>query len=130
MGKQWSPRSPRPQSVGANLSMGMKECQGRCPETVLGSDVSLGRRISGGDYNWNRTLLLHGLKNEPPKFGACKGVYVGKKHTWFRKHVRSVVLMFGLMCFLFLLDSLMVSIFDTMTVKSSSVHSKSSGLKV
>ncbi|CBI30704.3 hypothetical protein VitviT2T_015228 [Vitis vinifera] len=129
MGKQGSPRSPRPKSVGADLSLGMKEYQGRCPETLPGSDPSLGRRISGGDYNWNRNLLLHGLKNEPAKFGACKGVYVGKKHTWFRKHVRSVVFMFGLMGFLFLLDSLMVSIFDSMNLQGSSAPIKSSGLK-
>ena len=130
MGKLGSPRSPPPQSVGAGLSSGMKECQGRCPESFLGNDPSLGRRISGGDYNWNRKLLLHGLKNEPAKFGACKGVYVGKKHTWFRKHLRSAVFMFGLMGFLFLLDSLMVSIFDSMNLQSRSVQSKSSGLKV
>ena len=130
MGKQGSPRSPRPKSVGADLSLGMKEYQGRCPETLPGSDPSLGRRISGGDYNWNRNLLLHGLKNEPAKFGACKGVYVGKKHTWFSKHVRSVVFMFGLMGFLFLLDSLMVSIFDSMNLQGSSAPIKSSGLKV
>lgn len=115
-----SQKSSRPDSVGSDWSSEMKENQGRCLETVLGSDPPLGRRVSGVDYNWSRNLLLHGLKNEPAKYGACKGVYVGKKHTWFRIHVKSVVIMFGLMGSLFLLDSLLFSIFDSMNLPGSS----------
>ena len=80
MGKQGSLRSPRPEYLNFELSLGAKESQVRC------------------------------LKNDPTKFSACKGG--GKRHVWLGKHVRSMVLTFGLMGFLFLLDSLLFSILD------------------
>ncbi|PSR98637.1 GDP-fucose protein O-fucosyltransferase protein [Actinidia chinensis var. chinensis] len=80
MGKQGSQRSPRPEYLNFELSLGAKESQVRC------------------------------LKNDPTKFSACKGG--GKRHVWLGKHVRSMVLTFGLMGFLFLLDSLLFSILD------------------
>ncbi|XP_059669641.1 O-fucosyltransferase 8 [Cornus florida] len=113
MGKQGSPRSPRPEHPNVDVSFGAKDYQYRCSETQQGCDPCKGRRISGGDYyHWNKTFLLHNLKNESAKFSACKGVYVGKRHIWLRKHVRSIVFTFGFMGFLFLFDSLLFSILD------------------
>ncbi|KAK1557452.1 hypothetical protein Q3G72_024895 [Acer saccharum] len=47
--------------------------------------------MSGGDYNWkSKVVLLHGLKNDSGKLSCFKGAYVAKRHTWFRKHLRSI----------------------------------------
>ncbi|KAA8519637.1 hypothetical protein F0562_013918 [Nyssa sinensis] len=89
----------------------------------------MGRRMLGGEYHWNKAVLLHGLKNGPVKFSPCKGVYVAKRHLWFRKHLRSIILTFVLMGFLFILDSLMFSIFYPTVLQSSLPPSKSIGTK-
>lgn len=125
--KQWPSRNPLPES---HKVQGMKEYQIRYLENVPASDPSIGRRTSGGDYNWNsKVVMLHGLKSDSGKFSSYKGAYVGKKHMWFRKHVRSIACMFVLAGFFFLLDSLMVSIFDSINLQTSST-SKISRLKV
>ncbi|GAV89009.1 O-FucT domain-containing protein [Cephalotus follicularis] len=106
----------------------MKDYQIRCSETC--SDPLLGRRNSGGDYNWNsKVALLHGLKNESGKFSSCKGVYVGKRHTWFRKNFKSIAFMFASMGFLFMLDSFMVSIFESFNHQNIATSRKSSHIK-
>lgn len=129
MGKQGSPRSPRPEPLDSGLSSGMKDYQIRSSET--GNDPSIGRRMSGGDYHWNTKIVLpHGLKSDNAKNTTCKASYAGKKHTWLQKHMKSIVFMFGLMSLFFLLDSLMVSIFDPTNLETSSIPSKSSRLKV
>ncbi|EEF40087.1 conserved hypothetical protein [Ricinus communis] len=124
MGKQGSPRSHRP-----NLSFGTIDYQIRSLESLPSSDPSIGRRFSGGENNWkNKVALLDGLKNEYGKLGS-KGIYIGKRHIWFRKHAKSIIFMFALLCFLFLLDSLMVSIFDSINVQVGSSSRKSSRFK-
>ncbi|XP_052183501.1 O-fucosyltransferase 8 isoform X2 [Diospyros lotus] len=60
----------------------------------------------------NKALLLHGLKNETPKFSASKSLNVGKRHLWSRKYIPSVALTFGFTALLLLLDSLVFSAFD------------------
>ena len=87
--------------------------------------------MSGGDHNWkSKVVLLHGLKNDSGKLSSFKGAYLAKRHTWFRKHVRSIACMFVLMGFFFFLDSLMVSIFDLMNLHNTSTSKNSKGLKV
>ncbi|PON87274.1 O-fucosyltransferase [Trema orientale] len=130
MGKQGSPRSPRPEVQKDDFSSGMKEYKLRSSET--GNDPPLGRRISGGDYYWNlKPVSFHGPKNDiSGKYGTYKGNYnVGKRHIWLRKHLKSIALMFMFMGFLFLLDSLMVSVFDSVNLQSGSSQRKSSGIK-
>ncbi|KAL4627165.1 hypothetical protein ACB092_05G148300 [Castanea dentata] len=108
----------------------MKEYQFRCPDTLPGNDPSIGRRISWGDNHWNsKTVLLHGWKNDPAKYNASKGVYVGKKNLWLRKHVKLIAFMLGLMCFILLIDSLMMSIFDLRNFQHHLAQRKSAGLK-
>ncbi|KAI8568071.1 hypothetical protein RHMOL_Rhmol02G0169100 [Rhododendron molle] len=69
-------------------------------------------RMLGADYNWNKAGLFHGFKNDPSKISSCKGVHGGKRHVWLRKNLRSMVITFGLIGFLFLLDSLVYSILE------------------
>lgn len=108
----------------------MKDYQFRGQETLPGSDPSIGRRFSWGNNQWNsKTVLLHGLKNDPAKYGASKGVYVGKKHLWFRKHMKLIAIMIGLMGFILLIDSLMMSIFDFRNLQHHLAQRKSSELK-
>lgn len=109
----------------------MKEYQFRCPDTLPGNDPSIGRRNSWGDNHWNsKTVLLHGWKNDPAKYNAPKGVYVGKKNLWLRKHVKLIAFMLGLMGFILLIDSLMMSIFDLRNFQHHLAQRKSAGLKV
>ena len=104
MGKQGSPRSPRPESQDGGSGLGMKVYKIRC------SDPRSWRRMSGLDCRWNsKTLLLHGLKSDASKYSSCRGLYAGKKHLWLQKNIRTIALMFGLLGCLFLLDYLMVS---------------------
>ncbi|XP_050370699.1 O-fucosyltransferase 8 [Argentina anserina] len=97
-----------------------------------------GRRMSGGDYSLNSKMVwLHGLKSHDfhvlrshsMKYSTCKGSYVGRKHLWLRKDVKSIVFVFVLMSFLILLDSFLVSFFDSMILQNSSTSRKSPGLK-
>ncbi|KAK6932697.1 GDP-fucose protein O-fucosyltransferase [Dillenia turbinata] len=111
MGKQSSPRSPRPEPL------------------VPSSNPSLERRLSGGEYHWSKTTaLLYGLKNEPTKLTACKS-FNGKRQLWLRKHVGSIVFPIGLLGFLWWMDSLTVSIFDSSSPQNSLAPRYSSGLK-
>ncbi|KAL3596565.1 hypothetical protein D5086_008202, partial [Populus alba] len=55
--------------------------------------------------------------------------YVGKRHLWSRKHVKSIALMFALMGSLLLLDSFMVSLSDSISLQNSSPPMTSSGVK-
>lgn len=133
MGKQGSSKSPRPEKPNGDLAFGLKDFQFRHSEMQKGGGETFkGRRNSGGEYQWNRAALFHSLKNDSVKFGACKGGgYGGKRHTiWLRKHVSSIVLTMGLMGFLFVLDSIMVSIFDPSLLHNSSAPRKSVVIKV
>ncbi|XWS18524.1 hypothetical protein CRYUN_Cryun32bG0051300 [Craigia yunnanensis] len=126
MGKQGSPRSPRPMSQNTNSLFRMKDYI-RSSDSLGANDPSFGRRILGGDNYWNsKVVLLHGLKDDSGKFNPCKGGYVGKRHTWFRQNVKFIAFMFVLMAFLFLLDSLMVSIFGSINLQGSSTTRNSS----
>lgn len=82
-------------------------------------------RMLGADYN--KAGLFHGFKNDPSKISSCKVLYGGKRHVWLRKNLRSMVITFVLMGFLFLLDSLVFSIFDP---TKSSTTKKSTETKV
>ncbi|KAG2684026.1 hypothetical protein I3760_10G060100 [Carya illinoinensis] len=130
MGKQGSPRSQRPEFQNADFFLGMGKYNLRGPETLPGSDPSIGRRISWGDRHCNsKTVLLHGLKHDSAKYTACKGVYVGRRYSWLRKHVKSIAFMVGLMSFILLFHSLMMSIFYLRNLQNHSAQRNSSGLK-
>lgn len=123
MGKQGSLRCARPILQNTNSLFRTKDFHFRSSSDSLGAstDPSIGRRILGGDNYWNsKVVLLHGFKDDSGKFTPCKSVYVGKKHTWFRRHVKPIAFMLVLMAFLLLLDSLMVSIFGSINPQGSS----------
>ncbi|KAL2475169.1 O-fucosyltransferase family protein [Abeliophyllum distichum] len=118
MGKQVSPRSRRPDSLNFDASSRLKEYQFRWTEMVQNGDPSLGRRVSGGDYNLDSVVFNQGVKNDTVK--SCKGVYAGKRHIWWlHRHIRSIIVTFVLVCFLFLLDAVMFSIFDSAILQDS-----------
>ncbi|WOG89739.1 hypothetical protein DCAR_0208978 [Daucus carota subsp. sativus] len=132
MGKQDFPKSPRPENPNSSPASVSKDYQFRPAELQNNGEPFLGRRLSGGEFKWNRDSLFTGLKNDSVKFGACKGGYAGKRNTiWLRKNVGTILLTLGLMGFLFLLDSIMVSIFNPSAVNynsspSGSVENKNS----
>ncbi|KAL0442631.1 UNVERIFIED_CONTAM: O-fucosyltransferase 8 [Sesamum latifolium] len=73
MGKQGSPKSPRPGSLSFDASSGLKEYQLRWNEMLKNGDPSLGRRVSGGEYNWDKPIFVKGFKNDSVKYNASKG---------------------------------------------------------
>ncbi|XP_027348597.1 O-fucosyltransferase 8-like isoform X2 [Abrus precatorius] len=103
-----------------------------CSRGVLGcSDSPSWRRITEVDWRCNsKTLLLHGLKSDALKYSSCKGLYAGKKHLWLQKHLRTIVVMVGLLGCLLLLDSLVVSFSDFANFQPSTASSNSSGFQV
>ncbi|KAK9022826.1 hypothetical protein V6N11_003065 [Hibiscus sabdariffa] len=130
MRKQGSPRCARLISQNTN-SVFRKDYHirsGTSDSLGTTTDPSIGRRILGGDnYGNSKVVLLHGLKDDSGKLNPCKDVYVGKKHTWFRRNVKSIAFMLLLMVFLFLLDSLMVSFFASINLQGSSTSRTSNG---
>lgn len=88
--------------------------QFRYQKMVQGSDPAKVRRMSGGVYQFE---LFHGLRSNSMKLGSFKG---GKRHNWMRKHFSSIVFTLALMGFLFLLDSLMGSIFEPSVIQTNS----------
>ncbi|PHU26319.1 hypothetical protein BC332_04651 [Capsicum chinense] len=120
MGKQGSPRGRRVENQDLDISFGVKENEFRSLDMQHGGDPPIGRRLSGGYYNWDKVVLAKGLKNDSAKFAPCKGVYVGKKQMrWLHRHIRSIVFTLLLMGFLYLLDSLMFSIFDSTMLQNN-----------
>lgn len=86
-----------------------------------GSHKSLRPEFQG----WHsKTLLLHGLKSDSSKCSYCRGLYVGKKH------IRAIVVMFGLLGCLFLLDSLVISYFEFTNLQPSAASNSSSVFQV
>ncbi|QCD76871.1 O-fucosyltransferase [Vigna unguiculata] len=82
-----------------------------------GSHKSLRSEFQG----WHsKTLLLQGLKSDSSKCNSCRGIYVGKKH------IRAIVVMFGLLGCLFLLDSLIISFFEFTNLQPVSAPNNSS----
>ncbi|KAH1048445.1 hypothetical protein J1N35_039229 [Gossypium stocksii] len=80
-------------------------------------------RVRSSD-SLSKVVLLHSLKDDSGKFNPCKG---GNRHTWFRRNVKSVAFMFVLTAFMFLLDSVMVSVFGSINFHGSSSMRNSDG---
>jgi len=132
MGKQGVSRSLRPESQSDGMSLGMKDYQIRCcSENFCGNNPSIGRRLSGDDVNSGlKTVSVHGLKHDVSKISASKGSYGSKRNVWLQKHVRSILFMIGVIGFVFLVDSLTVSLVNLIIRRNTSPARKSIGIKV
>ncbi|KAI3717200.1 hypothetical protein L1987_68661 [Smallanthus sonchifolius] len=75
-------------------------------------------------YQLRYQKMVQGYHPNSMKLASFKGGYVGKRHTWIRKHFSSIVFTVALIGFLFLLDSLMSCIFEPSVVQSNSMHKK------
>lgn len=107
------------------VSPGM-EHQLRWTEISQNGDPSLGRRSFGGEYNWDKPGTDKWFKNDRVKHSACKGVWGSKRYMkWLQRHIRSIVFTFMLTGFLFLLDSLMSSVFNPTLLKNMQAPRKS-----
>ncbi|WJX22458.1 hypothetical protein P8452_11762 [Trifolium repens] len=114
MGKQGSP-----EFKGATRAMlGMKDYK------ITNNDPLSWKRMTSVDCRWNsKTLVLHGLKSDSTKYNSIRGFYVGKKN------IRTIVLMFGLLGCLFLLDSIFISFFEFENLQPSTASNNSSELQ-
>ncbi|XP_060192353.1 O-fucosyltransferase 8 isoform X1 [Lycium barbarum] len=120
MGKQGSPRGRRVENQDLDISFGVKEHEFRSLDMQHGGYPPVGRRLSGGEFKWDKVFLAKGLKNDSAKFTPSKGVYVGKRQMWWlHRHIRSIVFTLLLMGFLYLLDSLLFSIFDPVMLRNN-----------
>jgi hypothetical protein len=91
----------------------------------INNDPLSWKRMTSVDCRWNsKTLVLHGLKSDSTKYNSIRGFYVGKKN------IRTIVLMFGLLGCLFLLDSIFISFFEFENLQPSTTSNNSSELKV
>ncbi|EOA39909.1 hypothetical protein CARUB_v10008597mg [Capsella rubella] len=103
MGKQGTPRSPRPETVDKEEKFGRRSL-----DSLSGNDLLLGRRIYGSEVS-----KAQGSKHDDQSSGSSnKFSYSWKKqHSWLRRNFKSIVLMISVTGFIFCIDSIMVSIF-------------------
>ncbi|KAM0054639.1 putative GDP-fucose protein O-fucosyltransferase [Helianthus debilis subsp. tardiflorus] len=78
------------------------------------------QKMQGHDPN--KLELFNGFRSyNSMKSNSFKGGYIGKRHTWVRKHLSSIVVTVALMGFLYLLDSFMSSVFEPSVIQSNSM---------
>lgn len=104
MGKQGSPRSPRPESKDKEEKIGRRSL-----DSLSGNDVFIGRRIYGSEVS-----KAQGSKHDQSCGSSNKFSYsLKKQHSWLRRNFKSIVLMISVTGFIFFLDTIMVSIFHS-----------------
>ena len=105
MGKQGSPRSPRPEPADKQEKTGRRSL-----DSLTGNDLFIGRRIFGSEV----TKAHHGSKHDQSYGSSNKFGYSWKKqHSWLRRNFKSILLMISVTSFIFFMDSIMVSIFHS-----------------
>ncbi|VVA92937.1 unnamed protein product [Arabis nemorensis] len=105
MGKQGSPRSPRPESKDKEEKIGRRSL-----DSLSGNDVLfIGRRINGSEVS-----KAQGSKHDQSCGSSNKFSYsLKKQHSWLRRNFKSIVLMILVTGFICFLDTIMVSIFHS-----------------
>ncbi|CAF2160051.1 BnaA07g08090D [Brassica napus] len=105
MGKQGSPRSPRPEPADKQEKTGRRSL-----DSSTGNDLFIGRRIFGSEV----TKAHHGSKYDQSYGSRNKFSYSWKKQeSWLRRNFKSILLMISVTSFIFFMDSIMVSIFHS-----------------
>ncbi|KAG7598618.1 GDP-fucose protein O-fucosyltransferase [Arabidopsis suecica] len=101
MGKQGSPRSPRPENIDKEEKVGRRSL-----DSLSGNDLLLGRRIYASEVS-----KAQGSKHDQ-SYGTSNKFWK-KQHSWLRRNFKSIVLMISVTGFIFCIDSIMVSIFHS-----------------
>ncbi|CAL9216642.1 unnamed protein product [Arabidopsis halleri] len=101
MGKQGSPRSPRPKNIDKEEKVGRRSL-----DSLSGNDLLLGRKIYGSEVS-----KAQGSKHDQSCVSSNK--FWKKQHSWLRRNFKSIVLMISVTGFIFCIDSIMVSIFHS-----------------
>lgn len=101
MGKQGSPRSPRPENIDEKEKIGRRSL-----DSLSGNDLLLGRRIYGSEVS-----KAQGSKHDQSCVSSNK--FWKKQQSWLRRNFKSIVLMISVTGFIFCIDSIMVSIFHS-----------------
>ncbi|CAH8253843.1 unnamed protein product [Arabidopsis lyrata] len=101
MGKQGSPRSPRPENIDEKENIGRRSL-----DSLSGNDLLLGRRIYGSEVS-----KAQGSKHDQSCVSSNK--FWKKQQSWLRRNFKSIVLMISVTGFIFCIDSIMVSIFHS-----------------
>lgn len=104
MGKQGSPRSPRPETIDKEEKYGRRSL-----DSLTGNDIFIGRRINGSEVSKAQASI-----HDQSCGTSNKHSYSWKKqHSWLRMNFKSIVLMISVIGFIFCIDSIMVSIFPS-----------------
>ncbi|CAH8389564.1 unnamed protein product [Eruca vesicaria subsp. sativa] len=104
MGKQGSPRSPRPETRDKEEKSGRRSL-----DSLTGNDLLIGRRIFGSEASKNQ-----GSKHDESCGSSNKLSYSWKQqHSWFRRNFKSVLVMISVTGLIFFMDSVMVTIFHS-----------------
>ncbi|CAA7031128.1 unnamed protein product [Microthlaspi erraticum] len=104
MGRQGSPRSPRPGTINQEEKIGRRSL-----DSLSGNDLFLGRRIHGCELSKSQ-----GSAKQYQSCGSSNNKFsysLKKQQSWLRKNFKSIVLMISVTGFIFFLDSIMVTIF-------------------
>lgn len=104
MGKQGSPRSPRPEPTDKQEKTGRRSL-----DSLTGNDLFIGRRIFGSEGS-----KAQGSKHDQSCGSSNKFSYSWKQqHSWLRRNFKSILVMVSVTSFIFFMDSIMVSIFHS-----------------
>lgn len=104
MGKQGSPRSPRPGTINQEEKSGRRSL-----DSLSGNDLFLGRRIYGSEFS-----KAQGSSKQDQNSGSSNNKFSyswKKQHSWLRRNLKSIVLMISVTGFILFLDSIMVTMF-------------------
>ncbi|KAG2303858.1 hypothetical protein Bca4012_062823 [Brassica carinata] len=104
MGKQGSPRSPRPETKDKEEKIGRRSL-----DSLTGNDLFIGRRIFGSEASKNQ-----GSKHDQSCGSSNKFSYYWKQqHSWLRRNFKSILVMISVTSLIFFMDSIMVTIFHS-----------------
>ncbi|KAJ0228803.1 O-fucosyltransferase 8 [Hirschfeldia incana] len=104
MGKQGSPRSPRPETRDKEEKIGRRSL-----DSLTGNDLLTGRRIFGSEASKNQ-----GSKHDQSCGSSNKFSYSWKQqHSWLRRNCKSILVMISVTGLIFFMDSIMVTIFHS-----------------
>lgn len=104
MGKQGSPRSPRPETRDKEEKTGRRSL-----DSLTGNDLLTGRRIFGSEAS-----KAQGSKHDQSCGSINKFNYSWKQqHSWLRRNFKSILVMISVTGLIFFMDSIMVTIFHS-----------------
>ncbi|KAL9236848.1 hypothetical protein vseg_011471 [Gypsophila vaccaria] len=118
MGRAGSPKTPGPHPANIDFVFGLRECQIKYVESVGNDAFVSGKGVSEKERSLSKNFSFGGLRSHS-KHGVSKGVYGGKRQSWFCRNLRSVGFSVALLVLFFWLDSVLFADFDSVSFHRS-----------